>query len=640
MLTTLIPDDDIENETDEQERVRVNIAQNVDNDEQTEPFDPVDLQLAIEKTKHKTAPGNDDINPELITQGGAELHAHLLNIYNACLRLHMFPKAWKKGLLFPILKAPNRDPNNPNSYRPICLLPVLGKILERLILSRLEHRLEETFSDAQFGFRPSRSTEDAITKLQDTVRNSEAKYVLGIFVDIEGAFNNVWWPLVLHALKEINCPIDLYKLIKDYFTDREVIMRNSQDTKSKRVTKGCPQGSVLGPKFWNIIFDKAIRAVEEAQEATVVAYADDIAFLIESDGRRGLERKGTATMLRFTNWCKEAKLKISREKTKTLLLKGKLNIRRPPTIRAQETNLRNVQGLRYLGIELQAGNRLENQVNKICNTAVRLFHGLGYLSGLTWGYKFTNYKRLYRAIFESIIGYAANGWAPYLLVRHKNKLISAQRKVLLKVTRAYSTISNNALHIIAGEIPADLFVEERVTSYKLRKKLPTRIGETEINAHIYNTRNNKELHSDLRKHTLALWDDRWKQSTKGLITKDFFPSAKERVRQKHIKVDYATTQFFSGHGYFTANLFRFKLAEDYLCYCEDCEPDTMYHALYTCPRYREARRALRQVAIQDQQTWPPDLQYWTTKTAITAFQNFATTVIGIRKQQELDDAQN
>ena len=119
---------------------------------------------------------------------------------------------------------------------------------------------------------------------------SEKKYVLAIALDISGAFDNVWWPSVLHELKRRGCLDNLYRLIRSYFSDRIVQIVGKNETVSKPVTKGCSEGSLLGPSFWNLVFDDLLAELTEgATECEPIAYAVDIMTLIAGNASNELQ---------------------------------------------------------------------------------------------------------------------------------------------------------------------------------------------------------------------------------------------------------------------------------------------------------------------------------------------------------------
>lgn len=106
-----------------------------------EPLTEDELRTAAAKLKPGKAGGPDGVPPEatkLLAQSRPDL---VLEYMNRCLREGRFPSRWKKGRLV-LIPKPGKPPGTPGSYRPICLLDRLGKILERLILQRLETHLE------------------------------------------------------------------------------------------------------------------------------------------------------------------------------------------------------------------------------------------------------------------------------------------------------------------------------------------------------------------------------------------------------------------------------------------------------------------------------------------------------------------
>ena len=92
-----------------------------------------------------------------------------LFLFNSCLNTGCFPRIWKTGSIRTLLKGPDRDESHASSYRPICLLPVLGKCFEKLLLNRLQPVLldPQFSSNRQFGFRQGLSTEDTIIKMKE-----------------------------------------------------------------------------------------------------------------------------------------------------------------------------------------------------------------------------------------------------------------------------------------------------------------------------------------------------------------------------------------------------------------------------------------------------------------------------------------
>lgn len=164
----------------------------------------------------------------------------MLNLYNDCLKTGTFPSRWKGSLLVTIHKGPDKEKTNPKSYRPICLLPNFEKILEGLTLTRLRKYLnKDRESKRQYGFKKDNCTEDAIHALTEEVRQGEKEEkVKGIFLDIKGAFDNVWWPAILAELKLRSCPQNLYVLIQDYLNDRERETSKSQKWRPKDAPKG------------------------------------------------------------------------------------------------------------------------------------------------------------------------------------------------------------------------------------------------------------------------------------------------------------------------------------------------------------------------------------------------------------------
>ncbi|GBN37570.1 hypothetical protein AVEN_115695-1 [Araneus ventricosus] len=142
--------------------------------------------------KKKGAPGWDGWTLEIITEifdAGKEWFQSILNF---CLHHSVFPRTWKiaKVLLIP---KERKDLSRFESYRPICLLPIWGKILDKLITNRLVTYLEEhcLLSECQYGFCKGRGTTTALNNITEFISKAKEKreVVCMISFDVQNAFN-------------------------------------------------------------------------------------------------------------------------------------------------------------------------------------------------------------------------------------------------------------------------------------------------------------------------------------------------------------------------------------------------------------------------------------------------------------------
>ena len=114
----------------------------------------IEITTTLQKCRNMSAPGEDQISYLILKNLDREQLSHVALIYNSCLRTGYFPMAWKLAKVV-MLPKPGKDLTKPTSYRPITLLPAMGKIFERIIASRLSSFLEKAnyFDKNQAGFR-------------------------------------------------------------------------------------------------------------------------------------------------------------------------------------------------------------------------------------------------------------------------------------------------------------------------------------------------------------------------------------------------------------------------------------------------------------------------------------------------------
>ncbi|GIX96244.1 uncharacterized protein CEXT_209651 [Caerostris extrusa] len=135
------------------------------------------------------APGPDGLDDRILNLFYKLDPTKMLQLYNKCIMMGSFPTSFKYGEVI-LFNKPNKDPTIPSSYRPITLLPILGKCFEKLILNRLQfhYNSNNLIRKNQFGFRSGLSTEHALHNLVKKIYSNKARnfYTIIISIDIKG----------------------------------------------------------------------------------------------------------------------------------------------------------------------------------------------------------------------------------------------------------------------------------------------------------------------------------------------------------------------------------------------------------------------------------------------------------------------
>ena len=116
---------------------------------------------------------------------------------------------------------------------------MLGKLLERVML-QCAPTIGNQISASQHGFSPGKSTVTALNDILRAAREGSGKYVQAIFLDISGAFDNAWWPMISTKVKRGRCPPNIYMMLADYFARRRVGLFVGNRVEWKVSTMGCP----------------------------------------------------------------------------------------------------------------------------------------------------------------------------------------------------------------------------------------------------------------------------------------------------------------------------------------------------------------------------------------------------------------
>lgn len=458
LAETFYPSDGAEGDSEEHRSIR-NLAETVNDGTHGEHVDPPftmgELRAITSTFNPKKAPGVDGFTADICAHAVDTASTLFLTLVNLCLAHCCFPKPWKEAVVV-ILRKPGKDDyGSPKAYRPIGLLPVMGKIYEKLLVSRLKFYLLPRISTRQFGFMPQKGTEDALVALTSQLKRKRdsKRLVTLVSLDIEGAFDSAWWPAIKVRLAEEKCPINLRRVISDYLSDRSVEVRYAGEKYRKATEKGCVQGSIGGPILWNLLLDPLLRQLE-SRGFYCQAFADDVVLVFDGKEAREIEEQANAALEHVREWGVRNKLRFAPHKTCAMVITRKL-VFDTPRLRMGGVSIEMSSEIKILGLTIDKGLTFNKHVANACKRAAGIYKRLVRAARINWGLSPAVIRTIYTAAVEPVVLYAAAAWAPAAgKLGVRKSLNSVQRGFAQKMCKAYRTVSLNSALLLTGILPS------------------------------------------------------------------------------------------------------------------------------------------------------------------------------------------
>ena len=272
-----------------------------------------EMLAAIKIIKQGKAPGPDGIHNEFLLHCGDNMTHWLTKLLNTCYHHTRIPKMWRRASVVSILK-PGKPDTSPQSYRPISLLCTTYKLMERLILTRINPIVDPLLPYDQAGFRQGRSTVDQVTRLTQTIEHAfDDKQVTGaMFLDLTAAYDTVWHQGLHLKLQRMIRSSHLTDFIMELLYTRSFVLFNSDGQRSipHRLKNGVAQGSVLAPTLYNVYTSDF-----PATLAKRYMYADDVALTVSSTDVKEVEEKLSTDMGTICQYLNNWRLKLSTTKS-------------------------------------------------------------------------------------------------------------------------------------------------------------------------------------------------------------------------------------------------------------------------------------------------------------------------------------
>jgi exonuclease III len=420
-----------------------------------------EFSMALVGMKNNKSPGPDGIPAEVLKHGGVDLHRRLhlfiVEVWNS----ERVPSAWKNANIVAIYKRKG-DKSLCGNSRGISLLAVAGKILARIMLSRLLHHVvDQVLPESQCGFRRERSTIDMIfvaRQIQEKAREQH-RDLFTAFIDLTKAFDTVNRDILWNILEKVGCPPKFVNIIRQLHEDMTAkVVIGGQESDPFNVTVGVKQGCVLAPIMFNIFLVTVtllarretaaedgvqvrfrldgslfnLRRLQARSKTSVehlfdLQYADDCALIAHTP--QALQRVLTAVNEAY----RALGLVINTDKTQILCQYAGAVPPQPPVFRVGGKELKTIPHFLYLGSILSASCNIEDEVQNRLKAASSAY---GRLRQRVFDNRDLTLKTkicVYKAVCLSTLLYGAETWTPYR--RHIKTLEAFNIRCLQRILR-------------------------------------------------------------------------------------------------------------------------------------------------------------------------------------------------------------
>ena len=350
--------------------------------------------------------GYDNIPARFLKDGSAAIASPVTYIMNLSLRKNYVPRDFKVARVVPLYKK--GDKNFEGNYRPVSVLPVISKILERIVFNQFYSYLSENslIYMYQSGFRERFSTDTALTYLVDKIKcnTDNGLYTGMVLLDLQKAFDTVDHEILLGKLGAIGANSQTVNWFNSYLTSRSQYVQVSDVSSNQRdVLCGVPQGSIIGP----LLFIVYVNDMSNAVKCDLYLYADDSALIISGKSLTEIEKLLSDNMSLVSQWLIDNKLSLHLGKTESILFasKRKSKDKIKLQVTCNETKIECKENVKYLGMVLEnnlSGSMTVRKVIKKVNNGLRFLYRKKDLL------KFQERKMICGALFQSHFDYASS----------------------------------------------------------------------------------------------------------------------------------------------------------------------------------------------------------------------------------------
>ena len=449
-------------------------------------FDLSELDAALLQLGYKRAPGKDGVLNEMLTNIGPITKDKLLLIINQSWESGKFPDSWREAVIIPIPK-PSKDNSTQltvERFRPISLLSVIGKLMERMVNNRLIAYLERNklLNHSQTAYRRNLSTEDQLALIAQEIENAfqDKMNTVAMFVDLTKAFDKMWRQGLLLKLLYKKISGKMYDWIKDFLRYRTARVRvDGKLSHRVPIAEGTPQGGVISSTLFLVFIDDITDGL--INRISHALHADDLALWTAETSLAAAGSRIQTALDKLSEWTDNWGVELNKTKTvyTVFSLSPKVEVL---NLRFQGRKLELDETPKYLGLKLDRRLTWKTHLEEAQAKAMRRLSIMKKLAGTTWGAVPKVLKTIYTGAIRPVMEYGNTAWATAANT-NTNQLSKVQNAGLRIITGAMKTTPIRSMEVATDLRPLDNRREEKIyiQSEKIRRlnnhKLHDKINE-------------------------------------------------------------------------------------------------------------------------------------------------------------------
>ena len=340
----------------------------------------LEVRNTIKQLSVKKAAGFDELPAQFIKKIATGLIKPLTLLINRCILENVFPHELKKANITPVFKK--KDKLNKDNYRSVNILPILSKVMERIMYNQVYEHMSPLFHKYLSGFREGHSCQDVLVRMTEDWRDclDKGSCVGIVAIDLSKAFDCMPHSLLLAKLAAYGFDSDACIMMKSYLMDRQQRVKIG-DTFSNWANsiKGVPQGSILGPLLFNIFINDFLFG---KYNSTIYNYADDNTICCHDDDQLVTVNKLEEDCLKAMQWFELNRMKANASKFQVMFI-SRNNNKNIESITVGGQELKVSKSINILGVELDRElkynshmDNISRQAGKQVNAVKRMKHYL------------------------------------------------------------------------------------------------------------------------------------------------------------------------------------------------------------------------------------------------------------------------